>query len=235
MRDIGQRAGDVAIELAGHTSVGTTLRYLGRLAESRVFLEAACALSDSGPHRFVERGFQEDPGVIAWGWLSWDLWAAGFPDRSRETAQGGIDRAAVTGHPYTLSFTQVWAAIAALYRRDWREARRLGSQAARLADEQGIPLLAAVGTLAETAGAVMGDEEHAGVDRFVQAMGDAGATGNRASSAAMLGVFAELLLAVNRVEEANQHVDAGLQVAESIHEGFYLPELHRLKGESRLG
>jgi tetratricopeptide (TPR) repeat protein len=232
VREIGEHSGDPGLERAALYCRGNALFYLGRLSESLECLAAARVHRDDGPPQRL--GHLEYPGILAWAWLCWGLCMTGFAERSCDAAATGLEHARALGHPYSVCYLTGWGAVEAMYRRDWPETRRLGSEAARLGVDHGYSMLAAVGVFAEASAAA-----HAGdmgsVDRFTRAMGEAASLGNRAAVSCILGIFADLLLTVGRIEEALQQVEGALALARAADENFYLAELHRLKGEILLG
>ena len=220
-------------EVACYFVRATPLLYLGQLSDCLADLDAACALSER-ESRHLQRTGLEHLAVLPWGFRAWAQWAAGFADRSRQSAQRGRDQARALGSPYDLSYQTAWSAGAALFRRDWSEARRLGLEAGRLATEQGFPMLAAMGTFVEATAAIKTDGEAAALERYARAIDEAGSTGNRGAATIILGNLADLLLTLDRCDEASQYLEGALALSRAIDEVFYLPELLRLKGEIAL-
>jgi tetratricopeptide (TPR) repeat protein len=208
------------------------LFYLGRLEESLAGLDAACAV-EADAFQTDQLGV-EQPVLLRWGFRAWAQWFAGFPDRSRESAERGRDHARRFGNPYGLCYLSAWSAIAALFRRDWNEARRLGLEASQLASQQGYAMLAATGSFAEATAAVKLDGEDAALARYARAIAQAGSASNRCASTAILGNLADVLLTLGRGEEASRYLEGALALSDAIDERFYRAELLRLKGEIAL-
>jgi tetratricopeptide (TPR) repeat protein len=229
LREIQERLRHPVFEVACHQVRSLPLLYLGRLPESLAGLDAACAV-DADSFQTHQLGV-EQPVLLRWGFAAWAQWLAGFPDRSRESAERGRDHARRYGNPYGLCYLSAWSAVAALFRRDWSEARRLGLEASQLAGKQGYTMLAAVGVFAEATAAVKVDGEEAALERYAGAVAQAGSTGNRCASTAILGNLADVLLALDRRDEAARHLKGALALSHAIDERFYLAELLRLRGE----
>ena len=228
---LGEATGNAALRLAGHHGSGIIQQYLGRLREGESSLSAAIALADAAPERFLGTGPLRDPALLAHGWLAWNEWARGYPERSRDSSRRAIELARASGEPYAISYMTTWGAVGATFRRDWPDARELALEAIRFAEEQGYAFNAAVARFAEAAAALMSEGDDSALDRFTAALGEAGSAGNRSGGTVILGSFVALLLAAGRLEQAAQQVDGALGLASAIDEGFYLAELHRLKGE----
>jgi hypothetical protein len=221
-----------AFEVACHQVRSLPLMYLGRLPESLAGFDAACAV-EADAFQTYQLGV-EQPVLLRWGFTAWAQWLAGFSDRSRESAQRGRDYASEFGNPYGLCYLSAWSAIAALFRRDWSETRRLGLEASQLASKQGYAMLTAVGVIAEATAAVKVDGEGAALERYAGAIGQASSTGNRCAATAILGNFADVLLTLDRCEEASRYLDGAFGISNAIDERFYRAELLRLRGEIAL-
>jgi tetratricopeptide (TPR) repeat protein len=233
LQQVQNRLRHPAFEVACHYSRAVPPLYAGRLSDALRELEAACDLSDRDPSHPAQFGL-ESPGLQAFGFRAWGLWAAGLSDRSRDVARRGREHASRNGNVYELCYLNAWSAVAALLRRDWNECHQLGSKAYLMANEQGFPMLASAGAFAESSAAVKRDQDPEAIERYAQAMAKAGATGNQSMATVILGNFADLLLELGRYEEAARYVEGALGLSRAIDERFYLAELLRLRAQIAL-
>jgi tetratricopeptide (TPR) repeat protein len=225
--EVGERSGNANLEAIGFHGSASVFLHQGRAREAIAAFERTASLLDPGPFWLGQVEIQHRIR----SWCAWAEWLAGFADRSRESVRVALEYARADGHPFSVCTATTWAAVAALYRRDWKEARRLGAESVRMGDEQGFPLLSAIGTFAEAPAALLGDGDETAIDRYGRAIQSAGSTGNRSNASVIVGNFGQLLTEVGRLDEATELVERALSIARSIDEGFYLAELHRFKGE----
>jgi predicted ATPase/class 3 adenylate cyclase len=220
-------------EYAWHHGHCATLMYLGRISESLATVEAAFRLPELDPRDLRAIGI-EQPSLLLWGWRALIQWFAGFPDCSRLAVQQGLDQGVTLGNPYSRAYLTAWGAIAAYLRRDWSETRRLGLEARRLATEQGFPMLAAIGVFAEAVAAVKIDRDTAAPERYARAVEQARSAGNRSGATIILGTLVDLLLTLERLEEASRYLEGAFALSNALDERLYMAELLRLKGELAL-
>jgi tetratricopeptide (TPR) repeat protein len=228
---IGEANQEPLIVISGHQARGVALFFLGRFSESCQSSQAAIDAYDPARHRFLEAGWFEDVGTLAFCYGGLAFWHAGFPERAWSAARRSLEVARTTRDPYGLAYAFAWGGVLAGTRRDWASARDLGATAVQIGAEQGFPLIGAIGGFAEAWGAALADGDPEALDRYLDAMSDAAAAGNRGGVPWILGILSEIQLATSRLEEAAATVDAALSVAQETSQPFRDAELHRQKGE----
>jgi class 3 adenylate cyclase/predicted ATPase len=230
----GERSGDDLLTIGGSYGCGAARFFLGEFRESAEDLEAAISRFEPERHRFVESGHQEEFGIQAFSFLSWDRTFLGFPERSVATAERAIELATALGHPYTLAWALAFAGWGAAFRGDRAASRDLSDRGARLAAEQGFPLLEGIGRMVNAwADGMQGGAEGA-LERFAAGMALSGAAGNQGGVPLILSLLAELQLASARSDEAIATADGGLAFAEQTDQQVASSWLHRLRGEAIL-
>ena len=228
LEQLGEESGDAGSLQHAHYVIGGTLLFLGRLAEALDRFRSLSALLESAPDTGALGPQHASAG---WSYHAFALALAGFPDQSRLSAQVAIERTRASGHRYSMVQAEVYAGGAALFRRDWAEAASLAQSAFDSASHQGIPLMAAIATMAGATARFLGERDGDAIATFEAALRQAASTGNRAASTLMFASLAEVLLAAGRQDDARRAAEAGIAIAASIGEGFYLAELQRLRGE----
>jgi predicted ATPase/class 3 adenylate cyclase len=228
---IGREHEDELLLVAGLADSAQVFYHLPRLAEGLRRVERACEMYAPERCRFLEVGFGEDPGISGWGWLAWLRWYAGYPDASRAAAARALALAEGVGDPYTRAFAHVMVGSAAVFRRDWVEARRLGREGMRQASEQGYPFVEAYCALAEAIATGVGEADPEALDRYIQALVRCASTETQLSAPQALGNLARLQLAAGQATEAAQTAEGALGIADATEQHFEDSELHRLRGE----
>jgi class 3 adenylate cyclase/predicted ATPase len=133
---LAEKQGETFPLMLGHRIVGTSLLYIGDLAQARIHLDRAVALYDPVAHRPLATRFGQDVRMSILLRRSLTQWSLGYPDA-----------ALAIGHATTLFF--------ALFGRWWThtfcgnyfEATALADELVAFADEKGAVFWKAVGTL----------------------------------------------------------------------------------------
>jgi class 3 adenylate cyclase/tetratricopeptide (TPR) repeat protein len=227
LEQLGEDSDDAASLHHARYVIGSTLLFRGRLRDALDCLSRLAATLASAPNTSTLGPQHASAGI---SYLSFCLALAGFPERSRVIAQLAIERTRASGHRYSVVQAEVYAAVAAMLRRDWSETVSLAGVACDSASRQGIPLMAALATMAGATAQCLGKGDAKAIETFQEALRQGASTGNRACSTVILTGLAAPLLEAGRLEEASRAADAGIAIAASIGEGIYLAELHRLKG-----
>ena len=112
----------------------------GDFRQARPHLELAASLYRPEEHREFAFRYGQDIGASALCFLSWALWHDGYPDQAARTADRALLHAREFGHAYTLGYTLLLAAYAAVLSRDVRRVERLANENATISGEHGFPL-----------------------------------------------------------------------------------------------
>lgn len=219
------------LRLDAHNAAGDTLLWVGDLVPARDHLEQSLAL-----HRARRRGSYvsydvTDPGVGCLSHLSWALWYLGYPDQAVQRSQEALTLAEQLPHPYSQNYALIFAAALHCFRREPRQTQERAQAAVALANDQGFPLWAAMGTILQSwAVAVQGCGAQAlpGLEHGLAACKVIGAELGRT---AFLTLLAEAYAATGRAEESLRVLAEALVIADKNGERLYEAEIHRLKGE----
>jgi class 3 adenylate cyclase/predicted ATPase len=132
------RGNDVHAQLAGHSMVGLISLALGRLHAARAHLEHASALLDPARRRPLLEIFGIDLRVRSLVYLSWTLFALGYPSRARDLSRLAIVEAKDLAHPLTLGMTLDRTTSVAEFCRDIATVAARAEALAALGREQGF-------------------------------------------------------------------------------------------------
>lgn len=135
-------------------AIGNSVFWHGRFAESAAFLEqtATCPLDAAA----LAHG--EDPAVSGTAFLAWSYWMLGRHHDALAASRWAIERARRLGHPHTVCFSLIFAAILHRLRREPEEVQALANEALELARHYDLALWEICGrALSAWARAVRGD------------------------------------------------------------------------------
>jgi len=227
--DLGRESDDPRCELAGLIAVGTAEFYLGRLAKARDHLAGATAIADSLADPTLVDLYHQDPRVFSRSVLVNAIWLLG--DYAEAIVAGQTRRIQLLDDPRST--------LLALLSKGWL--RFLQGDAERL--EEGAVVLRRLAADIGYQPMVLAADMHRGWAMARQGATQAGAALLRRTLAALdaarlvalrpclLGMLAEAEMLDRRPEAALATVDAALEEVNRRGDRFYLPELHRLKGE----
>jgi predicted ATPase len=224
--------GDLALE--AHELLACSTFHQGAAARAVGYAERGLALYQQGDDHAADLAYLapygEHPVVCCHYWASLALWFLGYPDRA--LAHGQQAQALATAHPYSLASAQVQLAYLHQYRGEPAETLGWAEQALAAATEHGFPIRAAQAAIlggwarAVTAGA--GD----GVAQLRAGLAGYLATGAELDHPYYLGLLGEALAATDAgPAEGLAVVEEAIELVGTDRPFYYLPELHRLRGD----
>jgi len=227
---VAQRGNDPALLLEAHHTLWATIFQMGEPLLARTHVDQGLALYDAKQHRaYVSLFGAHDPGVCGACYLGMTLWALGYPDQALQRIREALSLAQELNHPFTTVYA-LWDVAWIHYQRGQYQAAAETLEASwRLVTGQGI---AGWPDTESMVLACLRVEEGQHDDLIAQLLKWLAAVKKR-----MWGwreIFC-LCLGADACCRAGQGA-LGLQVlsevmAEKNIQGFYEPELHRIKGE----
>jgi predicted ATPase len=217
--------------LEASRAMGSTLFYLGELAEARSHLEQGMILYD--PREHGDLGFQygQDPGMACRSYASWVLWLLGYPDQAQETSREAVTLAEELKHPFSLTMALSFAAWLHQFRREMHLTYERAESAHVLSTEKGFRFW--IGWEMVMKGWAL-DEK--GSDKKKIAMIQQGldtwqATGSELGRPYFLALLAEVHGKLGQAKEGLCLLAEALTLVDNTEERWCEAELHRLKGE----
>jgi class 3 adenylate cyclase/predicted ATPase len=217
--------------LIGHRIVGTSALHVGRLLAARAHLERTLSLHDPGRHRSLAFLYTNHPRPTAPSWLSWVLFALGYPDQALARHNEGLVEARKLAHPNTLAQVLFCACMFSQWRHDQEEVGEHAKASILLATEQGFPTWLAMATILQGWWLVQVGE----TERAITQM-DRGLSAYRATSAELWipyfsGLLAEAHGKAGQPAEGLRLLDEALARVERTGERWCTAELNRFRGE----
>lgn len=232
---LAQQVQDPIFVLMAHTVFGVTQFYRGALATACAHLEQAITLYDPDQHGFLVRVYGHDPGTFSLSVLSWLLWRLGYPDQALHRSHEALTLAHSLAHPYAVATALAFATALHHYRGELPMAQEKSEALINLANDQGITLWGAQGTIMR-GGALMrqGENLKEGIAQIRQGLSILWAMGFQIAHSVYLAFLAEACGRMAQAGEGLTVLAEALAMVRRTGECHYEAELYRLQGELTL-
>jgi predicted ATPase len=228
---LADQSRDVDLLLEAHSSMATSLFYLGEFTLAQEYLEQAIALYDPRQHHSHAFLYGLDPGVSGLSRASLSLWALGYPEQSLGRSREALALARDLSHPFSLSYALNFAAILHHFRYEPQTAQALIQTSIGIASEQGLQLITMLGDVLAAGIIAEGESTRESLVRLHQSIEACRAVGSEMCWPYGLGIAAGVCLKAGRINEGLAAIEEALAVIDRTEERFYEAELHRVKGE----
>jgi predicted ATPase/DNA-binding winged helix-turn-helix (wHTH) protein len=227
---LAQSANDPASAMVGHTLLGQSSYWLGELAFAHENLERAAALYDPEQPSRLAFAYGLHPAVGALDYDSLALWEMGYPNRALQKAERGLAIAQKAAHPNSLAMALNHLAIAHIARRESELALKQAEAAVTLANKEGLPLWAAIGSVSIGCAMVQTDQDEKAIVELQNAGKAVAAIGSQLSPL-HVGALAQAYGKTGRVAEGLSLVTMVLAGMQKVSDLVDEPWLYNLKGE----
>lgn len=224
----GERTGHAPMLEVAHTILGYTLGHVGELATALDHLRRAASFGDPSHQPFYQAVNALDPAVAGPCQQGRLLCLLGDADGAVAQVAHALAVARSFGLANAIGFAHVWSAYVHQLREERDAVRRHVEQALELAAEHG---LADVRGWAAVLHAWSGDDARAGAEGIRASLADQRRFGSEIARPHQLGMLAEVLMRSRDHAAADGVLDEAIEQAERTGDRYYLPELHRLKGD----
>lgn len=206
--------------------------FRGEFEKALEYFEKGMSLYDTDRCRFHAGLTGQNAGCTILAHWAWTLWIAGYPEQAIATGRRGVELGKELRDPFSEAFAVYHLGCVYQHCLMGKEARECGEASIAIGQEQGFGIWLALGMLCRGSGLVLeGKRISRGVELVKQGFDIFRGTGAELSLTHYHTVLAEAYTASNRLEEARQTVDDGLDFVERCSERFHESNLHRLKGE----
>ena len=221
--------GDDELAVHAHELLACSTFHQGKAAVSVRHAEQGLRLYEEDRDSGYLAPYGEHPAVSCHDWAALALWFLGRPDSALTHARQARDLA--EAHPYSLASAEVQLAYLHHYRDEPAETLRWAERAAVTAGEHGFPIRAAqadiLGGWAGAAAGAAGD----GVGRLRDGLAAYLATGAELDHPFYLGLLGHARGATGAAGDGLAAVEEAIALAGTARPFYYLPELHRLRGD----
>jgi predicted ATPase len=230
---LAQRSGDGEQLLEAYHCRWSTAMFRGDVAATLENSRIGAATYDMARHRHLGQAFGgHDPGVCAHLCCAIALQESGERAQAQESGAVGTVLAEALDHPNSVAHAFLNLGIVCQLAGDHEATFAAAQRAAAMAEKFGL-LPWRANSLLLTAWATAVGSSIAEAARLIDAEIDS-ATATGPLPQYFLGVAAEVLLAAGRAADGLAHLDRAIAAIDEPGVGFYLPEIHRLRGECLL-
>jgi predicted ATPase len=172
-----------------------------------------------------------DPWIVARSYLSWAFWLLGEPDVARMHSEEAVHIAEELDHSFSLTLALSFSQWIHQFNRDVVRTRETAEKTLALAQEHGFAFW--FGWCQVMRGWAMSQQgEHAeGITEIEEGLVSWRAQGSELGSHYYYGLLAEACLTAGRLDKASTALDQAETFAANTGEGYWLPEVIRLRGE----
>lgn len=231
---LAQQQPDPTLLLEAHRALGASLCFAGDLLQASRHLAAGLALHTTQQHNALTLRYGQDPGLVCLVYTAWLLWLRGYPDQALQPIQHALDLAQQCMHPFCLAFARTFAVILHWYRRDLEAVATHVEASLALTQQQGFPLLQALGMLFQGGLRVLQTGAADGLEQIRQGIAAYRATGAELFHPYMLGLLAETSRHAQPPPASLAVLTDAVALMERHGERLHEAELYRVQGELRL-
>jgi predicted ATPase len=228
---LAQQAQDPAMLLAAHRAIGTTLFYLGAVADAHPHFTQGMAFYDPQQHRTSVVLYGEDTGMICRSLAAWALWCLGYPDQGLTQSHEAVPLTHQMTHPYSVGYALICATVLHQLRREVRATQERAEAVITLATEQGFSQWRAMGCVLRSWTLAHQGQVKEGSEQINHGLTAFRATGAEILRPYFLALLAEAHGTMGQLDIGLTLLTDALALVDTIGERWYEPELYRLKGE----
>ncbi|MFZ0040153.1 MAG: AAA family ATPase [Solirubrobacteraceae bacterium] len=220
---------------AAHRALGSTLFYLGDdPPAARHELEAVIASEALERDRtsFIDELHDVvDPWITCHCYEGWSLWLAGRPAEARRLGDRALTLSQELQHPFTRALALSFDSWLCQWMGDLEGVRERARDALAIANEQGFKFWIGWDEIMLGWAEAASGEREQGLARMVRGLEGWRAVGSELGTTYFLTLMAEAQRDAGQLDEAWLLLDEADEVAERTHEGWWSPEIRRLRGE----
>ena len=241
VRDLGEevlalaeRQGTTAALTIGHRLMGTSLLYVGKIAEGRAHLDRAIALYDPHEHRMLATRFGHDIRAAALCFRSWTQWLLGYPDAALADANRSLSDAREVGQAAVLMFSLTTVTVTTILCGKYATATALADELVALAEEKSTVLFKAWGIIHGGCVSALNGEAAEAIRIIPSGLNTSRSTGARYLVPLFLSNLALAYAELGRFDEASRCIDEVITTLETTKERWFEAEAGRVAGEITL-
>ncbi len=225
---------------AAHRALGSTLFYLGDdPATAREQLElviASEALERDRTSFLDELHDVVDPWITCHAYQAWSMWLAGLPAEARRLADRALALSQELQHPFTRALALNFDSWLRQWMGDVEAVRERAADGLAIAKEQGFEFWVGWDEIMLGWCEAVSGEHQAGIERMARGLASWRAVGSELGTTYFYALMADAQLAAGLADEAWLSLGDADEIARRTREGWWAPELCRIRGELlRLG
>ncbi len=220
---------------AAHRALGSTLFYLGDdagAARDQLELVISSAALERDRTSFREE-LQDvvDPWITCHAYLGWSWWLAGLPAEARRLSNRALELSQDLQHPFTRALALSFDSWLWQWMGNVEAVRERAGDALAIATEQGFEFWVGWDEIMLGWADAASGEPQAGLERMERGLEGWRAVGSELGTSYFLTLTAETQRNAGLLDAAWHSLEEAAEVAERRSEGWWGPEMRRLRGE----
>jgi len=223
---------DPARVVAANRAIASPLVYKGDHARAISHLENVISIEATPELRAWFDSFDVvDPWITSLSYLSWARWLLGYPDQAATHSQEAIATAEGLEHPFSTALGLSFSRWLHQFNQDVDATRNDANKAIAIAEEHGFAFWIGWGQVLRGWARARQGEADTGIDEIREGIVAWRKQGSELGCHYYYTLLAEACAAAGRMDEAMTALDDGQKFADETEEGYYAPEIKRLRGE----
>lgn len=228
---LAESSQDPAFLLSAYHAIGAVRYFQGQLMEARSHFEQGVAIYTPQLHDDLTFTYGQNPGIACISLLSMVLWLLGEYDPALMTAQDALARAQTADHPFTLSLVSLYVACTYQCQQDAPAALAQTQFTQTLSVEMGFALWLPLTDILEGWSKQQLDDLKGGLAQMQQGLSNYLKTDHKLERPYYMMLVVTGYLQVGQGTAGLALVEQALDLTDETGARYWLPELHRLKGE----
>lgn len=218
---LARASADRELIMEAEIAVGIASFWVGEFETARSFLEVALSRYDTKLHASHIVLYRRDPGVGCLSYLGLTLWCLGDVSAAYASSVEACQLAERIGHSFSLAWALSLHALVRCLSDDGDRGLELAERAIVLCEQHGIPFFLGWALVVKGRAIAKTGDLDLGLATVEAGRTTLLATGSSVGQALILGLKAELLVAVGRLIEGRRLAQEALSICESATEAFY--------------
>jgi serine/threonine protein kinase/predicted ATPase len=222
----------VEYRAAASRAIGSSHVYQGKYPRAIEYLNAVIAIEPTAELRTALYAYDVvDSWVVSHSYLSWATWLTGHPDRARTHRQAALDAAKRLEHPFSIVLAKAFSSWSCQFERDVAGTRMAAEAALAIATERKFAFWIGWCRVMRGWAIAMSEDPARGCDEIRDGQIDWNAQGSELGRSYYRVLYAEACARAGRIPEGLAALDEAEAFAKERGEGYWAPEIPRLRGE----
>jgi predicted ATPase len=223
---------NVEYRAAADRALGSALVYQGHYPAAIDRLRHVTAIAPTPELRSAAYAYDVvDAWVVAHSYLAWALWLMGWPDQARAQSRSALEAAAALDHPFSLVLAKAFASWSLQFEGDVAGTLQTAEETLAIAGERRFAFWFGWGRVMRGWAVGRAGDPAGGAAEIREGLAQWRAQGSELGRSYFLGLLADVLGAGGRADEGLTALAEADESSASTGEGFWRPEIHRLRGD----
>ena len=229
---LAARQQTTAPRLIGHRMMGHTLFHTGEFVEAKAHFDKGLALYNAAEHRPLATRFTIDSRIMILCYRSLAAWVLGYPAAAISDSDQAVSDARDIGQAGSLMYALLLASFAhTSCGGNYATATTLVNEVTALADEKGLLLYKAIGTLIQAEIFALNDNATAALQSNIYGLNALRPTKQTLFVPTYSSWLARTYAKLGQFDDAWRCIGEATMAAETTKEKWYEAEIHRSAGE----